>query len=135
MKPQMPWWISFLLQYHELVISLLVLPLITALGNIALRKKTAEEWDKWAMSKPLLAFAIEFMRAAGFDPIGMLKAMYRYSTRKSGKIPADAALPPALKKALSDPATRALLTELVEGGRVKPATKDAEPPVAIPPAD
>lgn len=131
MKPSIPWWALFLLEHYEAVLVVLVFPLVTALGNVALRKRTAEEWAEWAMKKPFLAFIIEFMRAAGLDPIGMVKAGYRYAARRAGKVPEGAlkasGLPEGLKKALENPETRALLAEMVEAGKVKPKSEVPAP--------
>jgi hypothetical protein len=102
---------------HELLFSLvgafLVWPLITAAINYALKRKSPEEWEKWAMARPLAAFCIDVLRASGVEPFKILQAFQRFAARKAGKIPSDTwerlPIDPELRKALSEPHTRATL--------------------------
>lgn len=93
-------------------------PLLTAVLNLMLRKKTSEEWEAWAMKKPGLALGIELLRAMGVDTRKALLVWQRYAQRKAGEQPPAAAvavatekLPPALSDVLNDPKKRALLDE------------------------
>lgn len=108
--------VSFLVRNQGLLMGLVFWPVITAVMNIALRKKTPEEWEKWAIAKPGLAFLLEVLRAMGLDPIKLLQAFHRYAKRRAGVIPADAvrlsSLPDPLKVALANPETLKRLTEL-----------------------
>jgi len=106
---------AFLVHNQGLIMGLLVWPFITAVMNVALRKKSPEQWEAWALSKPVLAFVIEVMRAGGIDPFKLLQAVQRYAQRRAGVIPADAvrvsSLPEPLKAALLNPELLKLLTE------------------------
>ena len=125
---------AFLVRNQGLIMGLLVWPLITAVMNVALRKKTPEQWEAWALSKPVLAFVIEVMRASGIDPFKLLQAFHRFAQRRAGVIPADAvrvsSLPEPLKAALMNPETLKLLTEAA----VRLQTESVVPPEPVQPA-
>ena len=134
--------LGFLLQHQSILLGLLFWPLITALMNVMLRRKTAEEWERWAMSKPALAFLVEMSRAAGVDPTKVLIAFQRYAKRRAGVVPDGAirslGLPPLVQKALLDPELIKVLNTHLES-TVAPATPDPEPapepvPEPAPPA-
>lgn len=122
--------LSFLIQHQSILLGLVFWPLVTALLNVMLRRKSAEAWELWAMGKPSLAFLIEVSRAAGFDPAKLLIAFQRYAQRRSGVVPEDAVrsskLPPLLQKALLDPNMVQLLSVHVEQARAKPAESPSE---------
>ena len=127
---------------HETLLNFLFWVLLTAGLNTLLKKKTAEEWERWAMSKPLGAFFIEVLRAAGVDPAKITLAVQRYSARKVQKLPDDLfdRLPvsPALKEALRDPELRGFVERMVlSGGHLvepKPHPVAPVPPTPPPPA-
>jgi len=125
---------AFLVRNQGLIMGLLVWPLITAVMNVALRKKTPEQWETWALSKPVLAFVMEVMRASGIDPVKLLQAFHRFAQRRAGVIPADAvrvaSLPEPLKAALLNPETLKLLLEAA----VKLQSESAAPTAPVPPA-
>lgn len=110
--------VSFVIQHQDVLLGLVFWPLITASINVMLRRKTAEEWEAWAVSKPVLAFLVEVSRAAGFDPAKLLIAGQRYAQRRAGVVPAEALratkLPPAVQKALSDPEKIRRISALLE---------------------
>jgi len=126
---------AFLVRNQDLITGLFVWPVITALMNIALRKKTPEEWEAWALAKPGLAFLIEAIRACGIDPFKLLQAFHRFAQRRAGAIPADAVrvanLPAPLKAALLNPETVKLLTEAAQAL----AARSSESDPSSPPAD
>lgn len=125
----------FLIQHQSILLGLVFWPLITALLNVMLRRKSAEAWELWAMNKPGLAFLIEVSRAAGFDPAKLLIAFQRFAQRRSGVIPEDAVraskLPPLLQKALLDPELVKLLALHLEK-KADPAPAPSEEPAAEP---
>jgi len=137
-----PWWFSFLVSNHEVILGLLVYPLITAMFTVASRKRTPEQWEAWALTKPFLAFLLEFMKASGLNPVGMLKAVRNYSARKAGQVPEGAirasGLPEPLKAALLNPALHAVLTEAArlhaEAQAKPPAPIEPTPPASTAPA-
>lgn len=97
-------------------------PLISAVLNLALRKKTAEQWEAWALAKPGLAFLLELMRALGVDPKKAMKAFHNYAQRQAGNVPAGAiaaavatpGMPPAVVALLNDPTKMKLLEEAAQ---------------------
>lgn len=127
--------VAFVIQHKSILLGLIFWPLITAVMNVMLRKKTAEEWEAWAMAKPALAFVVEVLRAAGLDPAKLLVAFQRYAQRRAGVVPEDAIraskLPPVIQKALLDPATVKALQDHLEIG-AKASIPPAEPPAAPP---
>lgn len=116
-----------MIQHKSILLGLIFWPLITAVMNVMLRKKTAEEWEAWAMAKPALAFLVEVLRAAGLDPSKLMIAFQRYAQRRSGVVPEDAIrmskLPPVVQKALLNPEMVKTLQDHLELG-VRPT----EPP-------
>lgn len=123
------------------VIELLIWPLITALINGFLQKRSPEEWESWALKKPGLAFIVEIMRAVGCYPSKILIAAQRYSARRAGEVPKDVismeTLPPGIQKMLQNPATIACLeTEaqnfLSRVGRPPAEGSAASPPSSLP---
>ncbi len=93
-------------------------PLVSATLAVLSRKKTAQEWEAWALKSPVLAFLIEVARAAGLDPVKMLSAFKRYADRRAGAIPNEIweRLPVsnALKAHLADPVKRRQLEALAQ---------------------
>lgn len=83
--------------------------LTSALLNYLLTKKTAEEWEEWALKQPKLAFIVELLRAGGLHPSSVLKTFQHYANRKAGTIPESA----VLDQILRDPQKRALLLEAI----------------------
>lgn len=102
------------------LMSLIGWPLISAILNVMLRKKTSEEWEAWAMSKPALALTVELLRALGVDTKKAVVAFQRYAQRKSGSIPEGAvaaatpSLPPSVAALLSDPEKLKLLEQAAQ---------------------
>lgn len=93
-------------------------PLASATLAVLSRKKTAQEWETWALKSPVLAFLIEVARAAGFDIVKMFSAFKRYADRRAGAIPSEIweRLPVSngLKAHLADPVKRRQLEALVQ---------------------
>lgn len=86
--------------------------LLTGVVSVLTKRKTAEKWEAWAMTKPGLAFVVECLRASGLDPQKLLNSVDRYAKRRAGILPdaaVIAACPPAIRAALEDPAKRAAL--------------------------
>lgn len=114
MKTLLPAIITFLTQNWQW----LFWPIVSATLAVLSRKKTAQEWETWALKSPVLAFLIEVARAAGLDPIKVLSAFKRYADRRAGAIPSEIweRLPVsnALKAHLADPAKRRQLEALVQ---------------------
>lgn len=110
--------LSFLVQHQSVILGLVFWPLITAIMNVMLRRKSAEAWESWALSKPVPAFIVEVVRAAGFDPAKLMIAGQRYAQRRAGVVPAEALraahLPEPVKKALSDPEKLRMFQALIE---------------------
>ncbi len=101
-----------------LVMATIGWPLLTAVLNLMLRRKTPEEWEAWAMKKPGLALGVELLRALGVDTRKAVLGWQRYAQRKAGEQPSAATvaaatekLPPALAAVLNDPKKRLLLDE------------------------
>jgi hypothetical protein len=119
--------VLFVIQHKSILLGLIFWPLITAVMNVMLRKKTAEEWEAWAMAKPALAFLVEVLRAAGLDPSKLMVAFQRYAQRRSGVVPEDAIrmskLPPVVQKALLNPEMVKTLQDHLELG-----ARPTEPP-------
>jgi len=117
--------VSFLIQNWGLVMSLLIWPILTAMLTVALRKKTPEEWEAWAMTKPFLAFIVEVMRAAGIDTAKLLVAAHRFAQRRAGVVPPDAirmsSLPESVKTVLANPELRQVLIQAAEHLQSPPA--------------
>lgn len=49
-------------------------PIATAILNVVLRKKTAEEWVAFAEKYPRTAGIIRLLRASGLDPVKVVQA-------------------------------------------------------------
>lgn len=97
---------------HTLLISIGAIVfwwLLSASLNYLLTKKTAEEWEEWALKQPKLAFFVELLRAGGMHPSSFLKAAQHYANRKAGTIPESAVFDQLLK----DPQKKALLKKLL----------------------
>ena len=89
-------------------------PILSAILNVLLRKKTPEQWEAWAEKKPGMALVVELMRALGADPSKAMVAAQRYARRKAGEAPASIPeLSPALRAIVADPAKAKLLEEAV----------------------
>lgn len=108
---------------------------VSAVLNTLSRKKTADEWEAWALRQPALALVAEIVRAVGADPKKVLIAIKRYADRRVGVIPADiwTSLPvsPGLQSALRDPAKRAQIENLFVEIRAEEAPR---PTLTPPPA-
>jgi len=63
------WWS----QYHILILAF-VWPIISGVFNVALRKKTAEEWVAYADTNPRAHALLSLVRAVGFDPVKAIKS-------------------------------------------------------------
>jgi len=101
-------------------------PILSAILNVLLRKKTPEQWEAWAEKKPGMALVVELMRALGADPSKAMVAAQRYARRKAGEAPAAMpALSPALSEIVADPAKAKLLEEAVT---ILAATEAPVPP-------
>lgn len=101
-------------------------PILSAVLNVLLRKKTPEQWEAWAEKKPGMALVVELMRALGADPSKAMVAAQRYARRKAGEAPAAMpALSPALSEIVADPAKAKLLEEAVT---ILAATEAPVPP-------
>lgn len=128
--------VPFLVQNWGLVMSLLVWPILTALLTVALRKKTPEEWEAWAMTKPLLAFVVEVMRAAGIDTAKLLVASHRFAQRRAGVVPPDAirvsSLPESVKTALQNPELRQILIQAAEHLQTPPRRMGSSTSLPLP---
>jgi hypothetical protein len=83
-------------------------PLISAVVNGLLRKKSAQEWEMWALQKPGLALGVELGRAMGVEPSKIIVAFQRYAARRAGETPKDviatSTLPPGIRTMLENPA-------------------------------
>lgn len=121
-----------------LAISYLFWPFVSAIITLAFRKRTPEEWEAWALKKPLLALFVEMCKANGFDIGKNLVLFQRFAKRQSGKLPEDlwARLPvsPNLRLALRNPEMRRILEQMVAGGVRGEPTPLVEPaPPSLPP--
>lgn len=105
---------------HEAWLNLLFWPLATAALSLLFKKKSPEEWEAWALRKPVAAFFLELLRAVGVDPIKLLLVFQRYAARRAQKLPDDMfdRLPvsPALREALRDPKIRSAVEQAVASG-------------------
>lgn len=105
---------------------------LAALLNHLSRMKSAEEWEAWALRKPLLALGADLLRAVGADPKKIFAALTRYADRRAGKLPEDlwARLPVSdeLKNLLKDPARRAELTNLLRETSISAPSAPPAPP-------
>jgi len=126
--------LDFLASHRELLLVLVLYPITSALLNVFFRKRNAEEWEAWALSKPLLAFFIESLRANGIYPFKQLQVWQRYMQRRAGIVPPDALrldnLPEPLKNVLADPKMREALVEVARKFLSVPET--APPPPKLP---
>lgn len=88
----------------------LVWPVATALLTWAVKRKKFEEWEQWALKRPMGALFFEILAALGWDIPKIKKALLRYTSRKSGSVPEDAqrvaGLPEPLKQVLNNPELR-----------------------------
>lgn len=110
-------------------------PILSAVLNILSRKKTPEQWEAWALSKPLFALGVELMRALGADPKKAMLAFRNYAQRKAGEAPAAVpTLPPAIRQLVSDPVKAKLLEEAVRVLAETQAQAPQEPPASPEPA-
>lgn len=116
-------YITLLMQYKPafmLFMALIGWPFISALLNVLMRKKTAEEWEAWALQRPFTALLVELARVYGVDLKKQAVVLQRYAERKAGKIPEDAlasgttAVPASIAAILADPQKRALLEKAAE---------------------
>jgi hypothetical protein len=111
-----------LLPYLPLIMPLLGWPLLSALINLAFHRKTAAEWEAWALRKPGLAFFVELSRANGWDIGKNLRLIQRFAARRAGRVPDDAwdRLPvsPAVRTALRDPHLRGALESFLSSRQI-----------------
>ena len=95
----------------------LVWLVLSALLNMALRKRTAEQWVSFAESRPRSAALVRLLRALGLDPV---KAVLALKHLVNGKAM-------ATRRALPEPAAKALeVVAAVEGA--EPPKDDKEKP-------
>jgi hypothetical protein len=106
-------------------------PILSAVLNLLSRKKTPEQWEAWALSKPMLALGFELMRALGADPKKAMVAFRNYAQRKAGEAPARS---PAIQQLVSDPVKAKLLEEAVMVLAETQAQAPQEPPASPKPA-
>ena len=100
-------------------------PILSAVLNILSRKKTPEQWEAWALSKPLLALGVELMRALGADPKKAMMAFQKYAQRKAGEAPAVVPEPsPAMRAVAADSAK----ADLEEALKVLTGAPASDPP-------
>ena len=66
--------INDLWEKHGVFFLVAVWPVATAILNIVLRKKTAEEWVAFAEKYPRTAGIIRLLRASGLDPVKVVQA-------------------------------------------------------------
>ena len=99
-------------------------PLISAVINALMRKRTAEEWEKWALAKPSLALLVQLTRALGWDMKSVGHAFQLYAERKAGESRAPVAVPPDL---LKDPVKAKMLNEFIQ------AVVSVQSPPPLPP--
>ena len=107
--------------------------LLTALLNAALRRRSAKEWENWALQRPLGAFVVELLRALGLDLPKAVVAFQRFLARRSGQVPGDALAtnltPPGIKELLQY--NNPLLLDLLEK-KAKELLAATQPPVPPP---
>jgi len=110
-------WLPFLI---PLFLAYVFWPFISAIITLAFRKRSPEEWETWALSKPGLALVVEMCKANGWNIGKNLQILQRYAQRRAGQLPDDiwGRLPvsPNLRKALADPQMRAALEAFTAGG-------------------
>ena len=106
-------------------------PFLSALLNILSRKKNPEQWEAWALSRPLPALVLELMRALGADPKKAMMAFRTYAQRKAGEAPTPS---PAIHQLVSDPVKAKLLEEAVKVLAEPQAQVPQEPPASPEPA-
>jgi hypothetical protein len=127
-----------ILQNRELAMGLIVWPLVTLVTAVMARKKSPEQWEQWALSKPGFALVIEVMRGLGIDPPKVMQAFRRYAQRKAGVVPADAirvsSLPDPIKKALQDPKNHQMLMDLLARTTAEPTPSSEPVPAPVPPS-
>lgn len=68
--------------YHILILAL-VWPIISGVLNVALRKKTAEEWIAYAETNPRAHALLKLIRAVGFDPVKAIKSFQQLAQGKA----------------------------------------------------
>ena len=57
-------------------------PVVTGLVNLVLGQKSDEEWVAFAERSPKLAAVSKFLKAAGLNPVGVVKAVRGFFARK-----------------------------------------------------
>lgn len=121
--------------YWPVFMALVGWPVISAVLNVMLWKKTPEQWETWALTSPKGALVVELLRGFGMNPTKSLPALKAYSDRKAGRLPGNAPLgmrvPPSLLSALQDPALMARLeveaTKLLVRSSIVPTADKAAP--------
>lgn len=107
----------FFVAHQQTLMALLFWPAVSAFINYGFHKKTPQEWETWAIKRPVGAFFVEMCRANGIDVTKNLLLLQRLAARRAGKLPEDAwarlPLPPALAEALKDPILRDQLARLI----------------------
>jgi hypothetical protein len=73
---------AFWAQYHILILAL-VWPILSGILNVALRKKTAEEWVAYAETNPRAHAMLKLIRAVGFDPVKAIKSFQQLAQGKA----------------------------------------------------
>jgi hypothetical protein len=111
-------------------------PILSAVLNVLLRKKTSEQWEAWAEKKPGMALVVELMRALGADPSKAMLVAQRYASRKAAAAKPVVSLPPALTALLSDPEKLAIIEtaakQLLEAAAQPPQPASPAPPSVEP---
>lgn len=120
--------------------ALIVWQVISAFINLAFYKRTATEWEAWALKKPGFALFVELCRANGWDVAKNIRLFQRFGDRQFGQMPAvdldRLPIPPLLKRAILDPALCATLEELLTEhakGRGPLSSPEAPRETAVPP--
>lgn len=130
--------ISYLAITGSPIVEALIWPLLTAIINAFLMKRSPEEWEAWALKKPGLAFMVEILRAIGCYPSKILIAIQRYLARRAGEVPNDVVtmetLPPGIQRMLKSPATIACLETEAQNFLSRVGKPPAEGGVASPPS-
>ena len=69
-------------KYNVLILAL-AWPIISGFLNVALRKKTEEEWIAYAETNPRAHAILKLIRAVGFDPVKAVKSFQQLAQGKA----------------------------------------------------
>jgi hypothetical protein len=78
-------WITNLWDEHGALLVPLIWMALSALINILMRKRTAEEWVTFGDKYPRLAALTRILRAAGIDPVKLLISLVQFVHGKALK--------------------------------------------------